>query len=225
MEADAFLTLFINKVDKVSAADADYAELRDERLMDLNEVAIDFVQSYDFSWMLSTDTLTVQAGSSEAELPSNFDNFGAKGGIWRSADGEPLEYRDPDKLMTLRLRPGNRPTLPDVYSIFEISGSIAGGEVFQTEILGADCAMTLLFKKNLPAITDTGATTDAFSPLANIPEAHQRGAIWIGMMCKVKSKDQDFRNHPAYMAAKQAAIKSDQKGKEKGGQLPSCFGD
>lgn len=225
MEANAYLTLFINKVDKVSATDGDYSELRDVRLMDLNEVAIDFAHSYDFSWLLNSDTLTVSSGSSEADLPTDFDNIGAKGGVWRVSDGEPLEYMDPDKLMTLRLQPGNRPTLPEFYTFYGVSGTLAGGEVIQTEILGASCQLRILYKRNLPAITDTGDTTDAFSPLAAIPESHQRGAIWIGMMCKVKSKDEDFRNHPAYIAAKQAAIKSDQKGKEKGGQLPSFFGD
>jgi hypothetical protein len=220
MEADAFLTLFINKVDKVPATDGDYAELRDVRLADLNEVVNDFVQSYDFSFLIKTATLTVTSGTSSAELPTDFDNIGAKGGVWRTSDGEPLEYKDPDQLMAARLLPGNRPSLPEIYSFFGVSDTIDGGELIQTETLGASVTLRLLYKIAPPIVSDSGT-----GGLAAIPEGHQRGAIWAGMVAKKRNPESDFRNDPLYVAAKRAAISSDQKGKESGGQLASFFGD
>lgn len=219
MEADAFLTLFINQVDKVSASDADYATLRTERLFDLIEVSIDLVQSHDFSWMLKADTVTIAASGYEVSCPSDLDNISAKGGVFRTSDGERLTYRDPDVIYGQRIEPGYRPSLPDEYSIFSI-GSTEGTEMLQTATLGASCQFSILYKKTLPAITDSSSGNFVY-----IPESHQRGVIWIGMMAKTKFKDKDFRNHPAYVAAKRAAIASDQKGKEQGGRLASFFGD
>jgi len=219
MEADAFLTLFLAQVDQVAGADADNTALRTQRLFDLNEVAIDFVQSYDFSWMLKTGTLTIAAAGFEGTLPTDFDNIGAKGGVFRTSDGQRLTYCDPDKLYEARLDPSYRPALPDEYSFFSVTTD--GYEVLQTAILGASCGFSLLYKKNLTTITDTSSG----SGLNAIPESHQRGVIWAGMMAKAKDKDNDFRSNPMYVAAKRSAIASNQKGKEQGGRLASFFGD
>lgn len=214
MEADAFLTLFINQVDQVSATDSDYAELRAQRLFDCNEVVIDLVNSFDFSWLLTTGTVTVSASASSANLASDFGNISAKGGVWRTTDGEPLDFKDPDQILSLRLQPGNRPTRPEVYSIFGIS---AGLQQIQTETLGAACGLTYLYKKLFPTLTDA-----ANGSFLNMPEPIQRTTIWMGMMAK--KRGEDFRDNTAYKASKAYTISSDQKGKERGGQLSSFFG-
>lgn len=215
MEADAFLDDFIEQVDKVSATDGDYGSLRNERLSDLNEVCIDLVHSFDFSWLARSTTVTVSASASSAALASDFYNIGGKGGVWRTVDGEPLTYKDPDYILWLRLQPGNRPTRPEFYSIFDSS---SGLQLIQTETLGAACSLTYLYRRVFPALTD--AANGSFLVM---PEVHQRTAVWMGMTAK--KNGEDFRTNAAYIASKQSAAASDQKGKEQGGQLASFFGD
>lgn len=218
MEAAAFLDLYITQVDRVTATDADYSALRVQRLFDLNEVVIDFTQAFPYSWMLKPTTVTIAASDFQIALPADFDNISPKGGVWRTSDYEKLTYRDPDVIYGQRIDAGCRPALPDEYSIFNV-GSTDGAQMLQTATLSASCGFSVLYKKAIYAITD--ASDGAF--LA-IPEMHQRGVIWVGMMAKNKLKEKDFRTNPAYVAAKRAAIASDQKGKEQGGQLPSFFG-
>lgn len=214
MEADAFLTKFITQVDKVTATDADYAELRSIRLDNLIEVTHDYCDAYPFPFLLKSDTLSISSGGSSANAPSDFHSVSAKGGLW-DAYGEKIEYADPDKIKARQSDSGDRPSVPDEYSIFDHS---AGLQKFQFPVLSAAATVTILYRRAVPTIADSADGAFLF-----LPESVQRSAVWMGM--KAIKEKRDFRTDPDYLAAKRRGIAAAQPGKAGTGQLSSFFGD
>lgn len=223
MEADAFLTLFIAKVDNVGANDADNAELRAKRLSNLVQVSLHTWDAHDWSWALRSGTATVTSGNSSVVVPSGYGNPSAKGAMFDST-GEPLSYIAPEKMKRRQLDVGDRPSIPDEYSFFDIDSSTKR-ELIQTPVLSASATLTLLWKDDLPTLADT--TDGAF---LKIPEKIQRGPIWAGMKAIVNVEKGDpryseFQEDPVYKAELRSKIAANQKGKEQTFQLPSFFGD
>jgi hypothetical protein len=218
-----FLDLFIQNVDQITPGDANYADLRVERLIMLTEVADDFWHTHDWSWSLNTATCDIDGTTGAGPVPDDFHNFGTKGGVWRQSDGEPLEYKPPDFVRAIQVNPGAIESLPDVYSLWGIDDE--GFEQIQTPLLSGTVTLQLLYKKILPDLDDD---TNADN-LDQIPVKYQRKVLIPGLRAAARfdigdARYQQFQQDPVYMAAVQRAVRADLKGKEQTFQMPAFSG-
>lgn len=222
MTGQAFLDLFIATVDQLTPGDADYNDLRVERLLQLTEVADDFWHSHDFSWTYLTDAVTISGGDHNVQVPDGFHNLGMKGGVWRQSDGYLMTYRPPDVVRAAQFGVVGSVGQPEMYSFYEVT---LGVEMFQTEIVSGSTTFEMLFKMELPTIEDSASDAG----LDAIPTKYQRKVLIPGLRAMARfevgdSRYGQFQEDPIYKSAKQRAIQADIKGKEQTYQMPAFFG-
>ncbi len=226
MTVTTIIDQIIGRAYNAATSDADNATLRARVLEYLIEVAQDFILAYDWSWAYRRTTVTIAAAAKYASLPADFQDIGAYGGVYRSSDGKPLDYKTPSEIQALQEDPGQTTPTPDRYSIFDVNPVAAPDyqDRIQTAVLSAAVTLVVHYRTTLPTLDESAG----LGAISAIPARYHQTVLIPGIRALVASSlgdGQALERDGKYQQLKRKAIQQDIRGRGQSFQLQSFFGD
>lgn len=116
-----YITQILGHEWNLAELDSDNTDRRTRLLEFLTQLVQRIWYAKSWPWRRNVATVSILQNASEANLPTDFLSIGDRryGGVWRSADGHPLEPIPEWRLRDIRENPGNGSEIePEAYSIF-----------------------------------------------------------------------------------------------------------
>lgn len=158
MTVKEIIDIALSQGDNVPESDAGYIDRRRRALTFLREVLNEVWWVRDFPWKKTQSDVTVLAGESSVEVPSNFDSLGVYGGVYRLVGGiqQYPALEEVPEAMILEYRSGNyRSSQPRIMSFFD-QDPTTQQLLLQIPLTDADVPLRMFYQKRPPKLYDSG---------------------------------------------------------------------
>lgn len=191
MDGQTFINTGITNYDSVSSSDADNTARRARWLQYLQEAVDEIWIKEDWNFSYKTGTVSISAASDSGDLPSDFMEFGSKGGIWDNNTLKPMPEVRPVEAYggVVEGLAGDNELVVSEY------GNNTSTAVKTLRLMGnAGSSMTLkiLYRKIAPTITDASGNG---SSLWQIPSQYHNTVLMPLVVSKIRKSHGDSREY------------------------------
>jgi hypothetical protein len=187
LDTSTLISAILNHYDQVSSSDGDNTTRR-TRLLQFSQEAFDEVWNFeDWPFTYITATVTVTAAASSADLPADFMEYGAMGGIWDNASLDQLSEWTPVAAYDQVIKGQAGDNLKAVAN-FGTNTSTGRFTINLPGPVGSTMTLKLLYRKLAPTLVDTTGTA---SNLWQIPAAYHNTVLVPRVASKTRASHGD----------------------------------
>lgn len=179
MTTEDLITTAMKYYDNIDATDSDYTERRQRNLFYAQAAVDEIIHAEDWTFALTTGTVTITAGGTSGDLPNDFGAFHRDHVLYRPDNREVIEVPIQE---LLRVRAENLDSnIPTVFALY--------GDKVQTAAVPNTIALTIYYKKAPATLVDAASSDN----LDQIPVRYHHSVVLPLVVAKLQEGKGDVR--------------------------------